>query len=1110
MKLIHLLACASVLAAHPATGAHAEEPSPELREGFEEPPQEARPHLWWHWMNGNITADGALADLEWMKRMGVGGVHAFSGALFEPTVVDPPAPFMSDRWGEAFNLAVDRAREYGMDVVIAGSPGWSQTGGPWVPPQDGMKKYVWSEVTLEGGQRIRELPQPPVTTGDFASVTAPSAWGDAPTSSPQAYGDSAVFAFRTPGNSPAPAHYFIAGNRDETLSGLTPDLSQSVTLPFEEGEDQISVDIAYDEPREVRALTLAMEKWPAFEILAGKAPDDLRPIAFFAAADAEHPSPQRTFAIPATTARYFRINLERPPPPRRLPDLPPGFPPAAAPGSLTFYRVDLVSEARVHQFEAKAGFEPVSSFAGGTSLPVDQGGAVDPSTVIDLTSRLHPDGTLDWSPPDDGRWTVVRLGWSLTGQTNGPAEPEATGLEVDKLDARAVREYATTLLSMYRENADVALGKDGINALLTDSWEAGVQNWTPQILPDFQRLRGYDPRPWLPVLTGRVVGDASSSEAFLFDFRQTLKDLLIENHYGTLARVTEEFGMTYYSEAQGDTPRAIVDGLSAKAQSDIPTAEFWYRPFATDPGQPSLIADIREAASAAHIYGKPYVAVEALTVAAGTDPWSFSPAMLQPVADRIAAHGANRFLLHESHLQPFLDRPPGLMLGFFGQFFNRHETWAEEARPFFDYLARTSFMLQQGEFVADIAYFYGDEKSLSQIFHHGFNTDVPDGYGYDYFDARALAEETSVADRRLVTASGMEYRILYMPAHVRYLTLPTLERLEALVRQGTTLVAAKPLGRLGMGGSAQEVAALIDRLWGAGTDQSRDVGLGRVYPTSQLATALNAEGILPDVVAPEAPELLSLHRKTAEADIYFLSNQSDEALASPITFRAIGTPELWSADTGEARALSFERRGERTEVFVPLKGREAGFVVFRPSATTQLRLSEPAFLRDTTVAGGWDLTFQEDRGGPAEAAHFETLTDWSDNADPRIRYFSGAATYRTDITVEADMLQSGTSLYLDLGKVHDLAVVSIDGREIGTAWKSPYRIDLTGQVSPGRHELEIKVINLWVNRLIGDKQAGAEPIAFAPQSPYTANSPLKPSGLLGPVRLLQESDPSPE
>ncbi|MBW8902249.1 MAG: glycoside hydrolase, partial [Massilia sp.] len=382
----------------------------------------------------------------------------------------------------------------------------------------------------------------------------------------------------------------------------------------------------------------------------------------------------------------------------------------------------------------------------------------------------------------------------------------------------------------------------GVQTLLTDSWEAGVQNWTPAMLAEFRARRGYDPAPWLPVLTGRVVKSADASERFLFDYRQTLKDLVVDNHYGVLAQELKERGMGYYTELQGDYPRAIADGMTVKARSDIPTAEFWYRPFSTLAGQPALKADLEEAASAAHVYGKPLAAAESLTVAAPLDPWSFSPAMLKPVADEIFARGVNRILLHESHLQPLADAKPGLGLYIFGQSFNRNETWAEQAAPWIRYLSRSSYLLQQGQYVADVAYFYGEEHNLTELFKDRVNTDVPQGYAYDYINPEALLTLLSVRDGRLVTPSGMSYRVLFLPDTVRRLSLPALRKIRDLVAEGAVLVAKRPLGGLGMGDADPEIARLADEIWGNGAAGHRP-GAGRVY--TELKAALAAEKITP-------------------------------------------------------------------------------------------------------------------------------------------------------------------------------------------------------------------------------------------------------------------------
>lgn len=1094
--------CGAALALALAACTHRTDP---LEQGFLEPPAKARPQVWWHWMSGNVTAEGARLDLEWMQRMGIGGVHAFAGGRLEPTFVEKPLPFMTPGWRDAYRQAVTQARRQGMEVTIAGSPGWSQTGGPWVEPGQAMKKYVWSETQVFGGKPVGFLPHPPETLGHFQA--RPRAQGFGPILPfPSAYGDAAVFAFPTPEADilPGPDYRSNAGPLPALASGPA-DLSGAVPLPLPDNEDKPYVDIDFGKARAIRALTVSASPLPAFQVLASDDGRTFRPIATIAKEDAEFPSPQQTYALPATEARVLRVLFERP----RIPPLRPGRPKPATPPKpireILIHRLEAVAAARVNRFEAKAGFQSVADFTADATPEPGPGATVDPGSVIDLTARLRPDGTLDWTPPA-GRWTVVRLGWSLTGQANNPAEDTATGLEVDKLDAGAVRGYVDKLFSMYGKDVGTPLGPDGIGGLLTDSWEAGAQNWTPAMLAEFTRRRGYDPMQWLPVLTGRVVKDARASDAFLFDFQQTLKDLLTANHYGVLARAAHERGMTYYTEAQGDVTRLVGDGLTIKAQSDIPTAEFWYRPFSTDPGQPPLVADLREAASAAHLYGKDIVAAEALTVAAGTDPWAFSPAMLKPIADEIFAHGANRMLLHESHLQPYADRKPGLTLGFFGQYFNRNDTWAEYARPWTDYLAATSFMLQQGHAVSDVAYFYGEDQSLTQRYTHRFNEDVPSGFAYDYVDANALTKLLKVRGGEVVTDSGMRYRVIYLPAYVERMTLGTIGRLEQLVREGAVLVGRKPVGGLGLASPDDAVRVVADRVWGAGTEAVRRVGRGRVHTTSDLGAALRAESMAPDVEAPAEAKLMTLHRRTANADIYFVSNRSGQPLRARMRFRAIGEPKLWTADDRRVQPLAYRRRGAFTEVDLNLDPNGAGFVVFRPSKARSLSLSPPTVQARQRVEGPWQLTFEPNRGAPTTAI-FPSLTDWSRSDDRGIRYFSGAATYARTITVDRSMLAPGTRLYLDLGTVHELARVTIDGREIATAWKPPYRIDLTGKVGEGVHELKIEVVNLWVNRLIGDKQPGAKAITYAPQSPYTADSALLPSGLLGPVELVRESWP---
>jgi hypothetical protein len=576
------------------------------------------------------------------------------------------------------------------------------------------------------------------------------------------------------------------------------DLATAVNLPIAEGQTSAWINAAFDQPTTVAALTLGLSSPADVEIQASDDGFHFQLLLRAPADKSEHPSPEQTYAFAATRARIYRVVLTAPAPKPLFPDLPARLAKQPTPvRTFAITRLALCGGARVNRFESKAGFQSTLDSGPLDTPPAAPNASIASGDVLDLTDKLQPGGRLRWTPTS-GNWTVLRFGWSLTGQTNGPAEKKDTGLEVDKLDPTLVRGYLEHYLSMYQAAVGGQLGAATVQNLLTDSWEAGVQNWTPTLLAQFKTRRGYDPLPYLPALAGRVVADASISDRFLWDFHRTLQELLADNHYGVLQQVLHEHAMGYYTEAQGDTPRAIGDGMTIKSRADIPTGEFWYRPFATASGQPSLKADLKEAASAAHVYGKPLAAAESLTVAAGSDPWAFSPAMLKPVADEIFAHGINRILLHESHHQPLLNKEPGLTMGFFGQFFNRGDTWAEEASAWVSYLSRTSFLLQQGQFAADIALFYGEDRNLTEINYDRFTSGAPEGYGYDYINPEALMTLLSVSDGCLVTPSGMRYRVLYIPAYVTRLTLPAMRKLRNLVASGAVLVAQKPIGGLGM------------------------------------------------------------------------------------------------------------------------------------------------------------------------------------------------------------------------------------------------------------------------------------------------------------------------
>jgi hypothetical protein len=1080
-----------------------------LAEAFASPPASAKPFVWWHWMNGNITQEGITHDLEWMNRIGIGGVQNFDAALGTPQVVKERLVFMTPPWRDAFRHAVQTADRLGLEMSIAGSPGWSESGGPWVKPEQAMKKLVWSETRVTGGQRFHgPLPSPPGIAGRYqdqplgAGIT-----DDAGVPAPDFYRDVAVIAFAVPAVDAAPLQAVITSSAGPIDATLLSDghLVKGVALPFPKNGTAAWLLWDLGRPRAIRGLTLAFGGTPQLDFLI----DTARLQAELqASADAvtfrsiarlnDSAVGERTIAFNPVTARYFRLQLPTPPPSRM---------PFALPGMIVPSATEqIITEAALHLAPRVNRAEEKAAFFVGTGLdtsPTPDANAADViagTTVIDLTSRMQPDGSLDWTPPK-GTWTVLRFGYSLIGVTNHPASPEGTGLEVDKLSREHVKAYLETYLDRYAAFLGPELiGARGLRGMVNDSWEAGAQNWTEALPREFQARRGYAMTRWLPVLTGRIVDSAASSDAFLWDFRRTLGELLTENHYGQLDAILKARGMVHYVESH-ETGRAFIgDGMDVKRTATVPMSATWVS--GNNPPA-SYDSDVRESASVAHLYGQNLVAAESLTTSGPA--FGYAPADLKATADRMLSNGLNRFVIHTSVHQPLDDKAPGFTLGPFGQYFTRQETWAEQARPWISYLARSAFLLQQGHFVADILYYYGEDSNITALYGAGLPS-VPAGYAYDFANPHALTL-LHVQDGDLTTASGMRYRVLALDPRTRWMSLDVLRRIASLAGDGATIVGDKPQNTPSLADDASEFHRLADAVWGAGDAAGTHIyGKGRAIRAATLADAITMLGIAPDftysVPASDTP-LVYVHRRLDDGDLYYLSSRKAAAVNLEASFRVVGkAPELWYADTGRRVPASYRIEAGRTIVTLPLEARDAVFVVFRQPATqTERRLPVPAQRVVASLEGPWQLTFQSGRGAPSSAV-LPQLASWTKNADPGIRYFSGTAVYHQRLAVQGAWLTADSRVDLDLGAVKSLAEVVVNGRSVGILWKAPYRIDLTDAVKVGANDLEIRVTNLWPNRMIGDKQPGASKITFATLDPYTADSPLLESGLLGPVRIL--------
>jgi hypothetical protein len=649
------------------------------------------------------------------------------------------------------------------------------------------------------------------------------------------------------------------------------------------------------------------------------------------------------------------------------------------------------------------------------------------------------------------------------------------------------------------------------------------------MIQQFKTRRGYDPTPYLPVLSGRVVGSADISDRFLWDFRRTIADLLAEAHYGTMDKMLHQYGMGLYSEAPGVSMEIIEDTLLTKSMVDIPMGEFWLGRMHP---APEYYVDVRMAASAAHVYGKKYVGTESFT-GGGYDP----PATYKNLADYWFAQGVNRMMFHSSSQQPLDTKPGNTMVG---THFNRNITWAEQAKPFLDYMSRTQFMLQQGLFVADFAYLLKEGPPSSQPFWGAGLQPAPlAGYDYDTINADVLLNRASVsADGRMVLPDGMSYRILVLP-EIDRIRPELLSKIKELVMGGVTLVGPKPTMSPSLQGgypkADEQVEQLANEIWGDldGAQRNRRFfGKGLVtwgLPLEQVVGIVTPQKVNP-ITGQLAPEFVNasvnlpkdaefaggldsnivwIHRATPEADIYFVANRTDRPRDIEARFRVDGKEaELWHPDTGEMEPASYSIENKLTTVPLHLDVRESVFVVLRkPAASPSREVPKPVFSKLATIEAPWRVSFQPELGAPP-SIEMPKLQSWTENPDPGVKFFSGTATYTQTMPAPGSWFGKGDRIWLDLGNVRDIAEISINGKPFGTLWKPPYRIDVTNAIKAGPNQLEIKVTNQWSNRIAGDAAGGPRILSGGGGRGFGrgARGPAD-SGLLGPVTLISSSKP---
>ncbi|MGN0201866.1 MAG: glycosyl hydrolase [Candidatus Cryptobacteroides sp.] len=736
--------------------------------------------------------------------------------------------------------------------------------------------------------------------------------------------------------------------------------------------------------------------------------------------------------------------------------------------------------------------------------------AVNPDEIIDLTALMTPEGDIEWDAPA-GEWTVMRFSSRNNGAATRPAPLPGVGMECDKFDKEALRAH----FSNFTDKLFAAVGGKsdcfgGIKYLHMDSWEMGAQNWTAAFREEFLKRRGYDPQPYYPVYSGVIVGDREISERFLFDVRLTAQELTIENHSLAVKEYAHKHGALLSIEPYDMNP---TQDLELAVSADVPMAEFWANGFGFN-----TAFGAAEGSSAAHLIGCDVVPAEAFT--SHLDAWRQYPGMLKDQTDWAFGAGISRLMFHTFQHQCLADTlRPGMTMGPYGVHWDRGQTWWPMSVGYHTYVARSQFLLQQGRTVADILYL--NPESVPHVFrapdsaYDGPQTTMPDRKGYN-FDAcpPSLLYKAKVKDGKVVFPSGASYEVVVLPEWPTA-TPQYLEKVYSLINDGATVVGTPPASAPGLSGYPAcdaEVASWVARIWGDFTEPVRKVGKGSVImregesdnlyqPYGETASLLASMGVAPDFTS--SPSCIRYtHRRTPDAEIYFLSNRTESAVSAECTFRVSGmVAEIWDPMSGGTYSVSSSDDGVCTTLELGLEGFQSCFVVFSKEGSGAPRpySAHSSATVLCSVDGPWSVSFDPEWGRD-EPLQMDALCDWTLCEDPLVKYYSGTARYRTVFNFEGEVPEN---CRLDLGDVSVMARVWLNGEDLGIVWVAPWTVDISGVLTQGSNELCIEVVNLWQNRMVGDLRGEAgKRRTYTTWNHYRAEDPLLKSGLTGPVRVL--------
>lgn len=806
------------------------------------------------------------------------------------------------------------------------------------------------------------------------------------------------------------------------------------------------------------------------------------------------------------------------------------------------------------KYPQKGGYD-WSMYLQQDTLQSDRGYDARLDDIINLNSNVDSAGHVNWNVPE-GTFDLYRFGYTGTGAVVSTHSPGGGGLAIDYMSSDGMDLQFEHTVGKILPLVKPYIGT-GLRFLHDDSWELGLANWTTGFVSAFKKQHGYNPIPYLPILTSKIIENRDVSNRFLYDYRRTIADLIAKNHYGRFRTLAHQYDLGLHPEGGGPHP-APIDGLKNLGRNDIPMGEFWAKVKTHRVGDYERIF-VKQSASVAHTYGKKLVQAEGPTSIG--PQWEMDPQHIKPTLDRVFCEGLNRLVFHTFTHSPKSAGKPGNEY-FAGTHFNPNITWWDQAPAYVNYITRSQLLLQQGKFVADVCYYYGDnvpnQVSLKRV-QPGLN--LPDGYDYDVADTEVLLKRMSVRDHEIYLPDGMHYKLLILPDR-KAIPLDVLKKLQTMVKKGATIVGPRPQSIPGLENYKEaddQLKVIAEKMWGNidGRQVSEHAyGEGRVIWGNDLKKILLDKQSQPDFKYESSKDqtfIDYIHRSSDNVEIYFLANRKNQPADIKASFRVKGmTPELWNPVNGQEIYQSiFSEKEGRIDMPLHLSPYGSTFVIFHHSqpqgkhyssityngkqiypnildkygllpedigndvlefpatGTYELKTSDnklqtvhiKSYLKEKSLEGSWMVHFSAKWGGP-DTVRFDKLNSWTKHDDPGIKYYSGTAVYQKDFRIDPELLDDSYRVELELGKVYNIAEVIVNGKDTGVLWKKPFKVDITDEVRQGENTLEVKVVNLWPNRIIGDQYLPEDKrYTHTNVTKFTKDYPLLPSGLLGPVKL---------